>query len=293
VGRSCLLLQGGRRVSEIGVLYPFEELAGYYTFSKPDKIRQGFYVSPETDYQKISSYLSNDIRCDFTFVHPEFFLDDKYAIEDGLVKLKNTENYQEYKVMFLTGCKTVSYKTLEKLKAFYDHGGTVISTTQLPFKSSERGADGKVAELIEDIFGQHPLKIDSTKIQSNSNPNGGFAVHIPNPTKDNIQNVLDERMDVDVRFAPNPVLKTDWGKVNYIHKVRNGMHIYMFTNSSDEDIKTEVILKGSLELEEWNPHTGAVDDSIPSDRFVKNGQEFTKLKLNLEAVKSVFFVSSD
>ena len=293
VGRSCLLLQGGRRVSEIGVLYPFEELAGHFTFDKPDDIRQGFFVSPETDYQKISSYLSNDIRCDFTFVHPEFFLEDKYVIEDGLVKLQNTENYQEYKVMFLTGCKTVSYKTLEKLKAFYNNGGTIISTTQLPFKSSERGADRKVAELIEEIFGQHPLRTDSAIIHTNSNSSGGFAVHIPNPTKDNIQNVLDERMDADVKFLPNPVLKTDWGKLNYIHKVKNGRHIYMFTNSSDEDIETEVILRGDLELEEWDPHTGLIDDDIPSDKFAKNGQEFTKLRLNLEAVKSVFYVSSD
>ena len=79
VGRSCLLLQGGRRVSEIGVMYPFEELAGHFVFDNPDGIRQGFYVSPETDYQDISGILTNDIRRDFTFVHPEFFLEDKYA----------------------------------------------------------------------------------------------------------------------------------------------------------------------------------------------------------------------
>ena len=55
-------------------------------------------------------------------------------IENGTVKLNNTENFQEYKVMFLTGCKTISYKTLEKLKAFYESGGTIISTTQLAFQ---------------------------------------------------------------------------------------------------------------------------------------------------------------
>ena len=29
VGRSCMLLQGGKRIANIGVLYPFEELAGW------------------------------------------------------------------------------------------------------------------------------------------------------------------------------------------------------------------------------------------------------------------------
>jgi len=293
VARSCMLLQGGRKVSEIGVMYPFEELAGHFVFDNPDGIRQGFYVSPETDYQEISGILSNDIRRDFTFVHPEFFLEDIYAIEDGSIKLQNTENYQEYKVMILTGCKTISYKTLEKLKAFYNNGGTIISTTQLPFKSSEMGEDQKVLDLVNTVFGLNPLEMDTVQIQTNSNANGGFAVHIPKPTINNIQKVLDERMDVDVRFSPNPVLKTDWGKFNYIHKIKDGKHIYMFTNSSDEDIETELILRGNLELEEWNPHTGLIDDNITFNKLVKNGQEFTKLKLKLEAVKSVFFICSN
>jgi len=268
VGRSCLLLQGGRRVSEIGVMYPFEELAGHFVFD-------------------------NGIRRDFTFVHPEFFLEDKYAIEDGLIKLRNKENYQEYKVMFLTGCKTISHKTLSKLKEFYESGGTIISTTQLPLKSSEMGEDQKVVNLVNEIFGLNFLELDSTKIQTNSNKKGGFAVHIPNPNKTNIQKILDERMSGDVKFSPNPVLKTDWGKFNYIHKIKEGKHIYMFTNSSDEEIETEVLLRGNLELQEWNPHTGDIRKNVSSEIVVKDGQEFTKLKLKLNPVKSVFWLGSN
>jgi len=74
VGRSCMLLQGGKRVADIGVMYPFESLAGWYRFEDPDNPRQGFFISPETDYQEISGLLTNQIRQDFTFVHPEYFL---------------------------------------------------------------------------------------------------------------------------------------------------------------------------------------------------------------------------
>jgi hypothetical protein len=179
VGRSCLLLQGGRRVSEIGVMYPFEELAGHFVFDNPEKIRQGFYVSPETDYQEISGILTNDIRRDFTFVHPEFFLENKYQIGDGTVTLDNIENHQEYKVLFLTGCKTLSYRTLAKLKSFYENGGTIISTTQLPYKSSEKGADQRVLDLVQDIFGLSPFVTDSIQIHSNKHASGGMAIHIP------------------------------------------------------------------------------------------------------------------
>jgi hypothetical protein len=290
VGRSCLLLQGGRKVSEIGVMYPFEELAGHFVFDNPDGIRQGFYVSPETDYQDISGILSNDVRRDFTFVHPEFFLEDKYQIEDGIVKLNNAENFQEYKVMFLTGCKTISVKTLEKLKDFYESGGTIISTTQLPYKSSEMGNDEQVVNLVNEIFNLSPMNTDSIEIQTNTNSNGGLAVYIPKPGKNNIQKVLDESMEPDVSFYPNPVLASDFGKFNYIHKIKDGQHIYMFTNSSDEEIETEVLLKGKIKLQAWNPHSGIISAINDLSFEEKNGQVFTRCKLKLNPVKSVFWI---
>ncbi|KJF41735.1 glycosyl hydrolase [Draconibacterium sediminis] len=289
VGRSCMLLQGGKRVSEIGVMYPFEELAGHFVFDNPDGIRQGFYVSKETDYQLISGILSNDIRRDFTFVHPEFLLNEKYLVEDGKIILNNAENYQEYKVMFLTGCKTISYKTLEKLKAFYESGGTIISTTQLPFKSSEMGHDQLVIDLVGDIFEVNPLQVDTTQIISSRNQNGGLAVHIPIPGKENIQKVLGERMTADVSFSPNPDLKTDFGKFNYIHKIKDGKHIYFFTNSSDKEIDIDVVVRGKHKLRNWNPHTGEItrlESSFKSDSHLN----YTRCNLKLGAVSSVFFV---
>lgn len=293
VGRACMLLQGGRRVSDIGVMYPFEELAGHFVFDNPDGIRQGFCISPETDYQDISGILSNDIRRDFTFIHPEFFLEDKYSIQDGLVKLQNKENYQEYKVMFLTGCNTISYKTLSKLKTYYERGGAIISTTQLPYKSSEMGNDNEVVRIVKEVFGLDPVQLDSTKIHSSTNSNGGIAVHIPKPDKDNIHELLDEMMDADVSFNLNPVLATDFGKFNYIHKVRDGKNIYFFTNSSDEEVVTEVTIKGKLVLESWDPHKGTISnlDNITHEEM--NGQIFTKATLKLAPVKSVFWIDNN
>jgi hypothetical protein len=289
VGRSCLLLQGGRRVSEIGVMYPFEELAGHFVFDNPDSIRQGFYVSPETDYQEISGLLTNDIRRDFTFIHPEFFLEEKYQIDDGTIKLNNSENYQEYKVIFLTGCHTISYKTLEKLKAFYESGGTIISTTQLPYRSSEVGGDERIINLIHQIFDLDPESLDSLEIQSHSNSRGGHSVFIPNPSKSNIQKALDEIIHADVRFNPDPVLNTDFGKFNYIHKIKDGRHIYFFANSSNEEIDTDVLLWGNLGLEAWDPHTGNISGLACEDVEINN-QAFKKCHLMLEPVKSVFLV---
>ena len=290
VGRSCMLLQGGKRVADIGLFYPFEELAGWYRFEDPDNPRQGFFISPETDYQKISGMLTNQVRQDFTFIHPEFFLDKKYSIKDGSVTLDNKENKQNYKVLIVSGCKIISYKTLSKIRDFYQQGGLVISTTQLPFKASEMGEDQKVIDLIEEIFGINSLELKPAKIHSNANKNGGKAIFIPNPNPSNLSKAMQTQLVADVRFSPNPTLGSDMGKFSYIHKIKEGKDIYYFTNSSNETIETEVILKGKINLKEGNPHNGTLSKIEKIVHFSENGQPFTKCKLKLEPVSSLFWI---
>lgn len=294
VGRSSMLLRGGRRVSEIGVLYPFEGLAGWFRFDNPENIRQGFYISPETDYQTISGWLTNDIRRDFTFVHPELFLDENYIIEAGNVKLNNHENYQTYHTMILTGSSIISYKTLEKLKAFYNNGGTIIANTLLPFKSSEIGEDTKIIELVESIFDVNPLQQDKLDtIVESTNTNGGKAIFIPQPSADELLKVLEKNTSTpDVQFVNNPVLDTDFGKFNYIHKIKDGQHIYFFTNSSDEEIETEVIIKGKLDLENWCPHDGTISAIRNISYEIEDEQSFTKCSLKLSPVSSTFWLGN-
>ena len=294
VGRASMLLRGGRRVSEIGVLYPFEGMAGYFRFENPENIRQGYYVAPETDYQTVSGWLTNDIRRDFTFVHPELFLDEKYRIENGRVKLNNKENLQTYHTLILTGSKVITYATLQKIKKFYNNGGTLIATTMLPYKSANLGNDEKVIELIKEIFGIDPTQQEVvSEIVETKNSTGGKAVFIPQADSEKLKVILDKHSaPADVYFADNPVLKTDMGKFNHIHKIKEGKHIYLFTNSSDEKITTDVLLRGKLKPEVWNPHTGIVDKNLTYVFEEINGQAYTRIALQLDAVKSLFIIAN-
>ncbi|KQC31327.1 glycosyl hydrolase [Flagellimonas eckloniae] len=291
VGRSCMLLQGGRRVADVGVFYPFEELAGWFRFDDPENPRQGFFVSPETDYQEISGLLTNDIRQDFTFIHPEYFLEEKYSIQPGSIRLNNAENKQEYKALIISGCNVISYKTLEKIKDYYSQGGLVVATTQLPFKSSEMGEDEKVINLVREIFDVNSLALDTSKVRTNSNDNGGHAVFIPIPDKENISKAISQHLIPDVQFSPNPVLSTDFGKFSYIHKIKDGIDIFYFSNSSDETIRTEVTLKGTLYLNNANPHNGEILELKNITHFKIDGHEYTKCYLTLKPVSSTFWIS--
>ena len=292
VGRSCMLLQGGKRVANIAVLYPFEELAGWYHFEAPDNPRQGFYVSPETNYQEISGLLTNDIRQDFTFIHPEYFLDNKYEIEQGTVQLNNVTNNQKYKALIITGCKIISLKTLQKVKSYFDQGGLVISTGQLPFKSSEMGQDEKIKELIFEIFNINPEDTQVSEIKINGNSNGGKAIYISEPNEHTLSEAIKENMVTDVAFNPTPKLSTNKGKFNYIHKIKDGKNFYFFSNSSDDTITTEVTIQGKHYLFNANPHNGDIQQIKNLTHTKFNNQEFTKATLTLKPVSSTFWISN-
>ncbi len=293
VGRASMLLRGGRRVSEIAVLYPFEGMAGWFRFDNPEGVRQGYYVAPETDYQTVSGWLTNDIRRDFTFLHPELFLDKKYSVKNGQIELNNKENFQTYHTLIVTGSKVITLATMQKIKQFYDNGGTIIATTMLPFKAATMGDDEKVVALVKEIFGVNPLQqADLNETVVSENAAGGKAVFIPQPDVAKLKAVLDNNSAAaDVIFSNNPVLKTDMGKFNYIHKIKDKKHIYFFTNSSDETISTDVLLRGKLKVGEWNPHTGLITKKISSKRFAQKGTKYTQIKLNLKPVSSLFIIA--
>jgi len=295
VGRASMMLRGGRRVSEIGVLYPFEGLAGWFRFDNPDKIRQGFYVSPKTDYQTVSGWLTNNIRRDFTFIHPEFFLDKKYEIQEGEIHLNNQENFQSYHTMILTGSNIISYKTLSKLELFYNSGGAIIATSQLPFKSSEIGEDQKVIETIIRIFGIDPRQQESiNETLMVTNNAGGKGFFLPQATEGELNEILEENTPApDVSFDSSPKLKTDLGKLNYIHKIKDGKNIYFFSNSSDEVVVTEITLKGKLGLKNWNPHDGVISELKNVKYLELDGKVFTQGRLVLNPVKSTLWIGMD
>lgn len=94
----------------------------------------------------------------------------------------------------------------------------------------------------------------------------------------------------DVRFTPEPEVTDELGLFSYLHKVRNGNNIYFFANSSDLAVDTEVLLKGKLKLENWDPHTGSTSQLAKVKHIRKDGEIFTQCLLNLKTVHSIFWI---
>ena len=152
IGRLNVLLQApGRHVADIAVLYPISTLQAGYHFDGPLTPYIGGVGVPEADYIYLGELLSTKVCRDFTFLHPET-LDDRCTVATGSLKLNNKINYEDYKVVILPGHRTIRWSNLKKIKEFYDHGGKVIATGQLPEKSAEFGHDADVVATIHAMF---------------------------------------------------------------------------------------------------------------------------------------------
>lgn len=150
-GRLQTMLQNGRHVADIGLLYPIDSLQGSFRFDVGNPYTGG--ITPdEADYMDVGELLSTTIHRDFTYLHPEV-LSGKCSVNGSTIRLNNEVNYEDYKVMILPGETTIRLEALKKIKQFYDNGGKVIATTKLPSKASEFGKDAEVVKIIKEMFG--------------------------------------------------------------------------------------------------------------------------------------------
>jgi hypothetical protein len=155
IGRLQNVLQRGRPVVDIAVLYPIAGLQAAYHFGV-GKPYEGGIIPDWADYMNLGERLSLELRHDFTFLHPEV-LDARCRLERDTLRLEHPEIYQSYRVLILPGSTAISALNLEKVRQFFDAGGKVIATTRLPDESAEFGRSAEVRSGIRHIFGAEAL----------------------------------------------------------------------------------------------------------------------------------------
>jgi hypothetical protein len=325
VGRLSYLLQHGRHVADIAVLYPIASLRAQYhnlggvTFplganEQPPQIMETAYAREGgfafgANYQDIGEALFRGLRVDYTYLHPDVLVDRCTVDANHRLILNNRENREEYSVLIVPAGDTLSAAAAAKIKEFYDKGGAVIATGELPTRSAEFGKDKEVQQAMADVFGvspDEPLKADVRRAQDRQNfyvywyyicknKAGGQALFLPavHPWLLDfaLKLVLPQR-DVDIQ-EPLGQLRTGneyEGALTYIHKVKDGRDIYFFANPSPKAIDTKVVLRGHKTLHIWNPHTGA-QETAEFTTGEASGRPATTLRLVLPSVASLFFVA--
>jgi hypothetical protein len=330
LGRIQYMLQHGRHVADIGVVYPIAAMQGAYRFAEPaaastsrgGRANANFYyaleggiVPPEIDYMDLGEMLFLGFKMDYTFLHPEI-IDERCSVEGNKLVLNNKENREEYRVIILPGGDTINLAVAKKLQAFYRAGGKIIATSKLPTKAAELGKDAEVQAIMDELFGMPQRGPMTAELRSNtdlfkiwfSHPNdaGGIAMFLPrldNVMLEDALNLTDPTPDV-AYYSPGPngqmartppalpvKLFRDYdGNLSYIHKVKDGKDIYFFANSTDNPVDTQVVLRGEKKLSMWNPHTGE-RSTVEAKVSNDRGESVTTVQLKLDPIKSVFYVS--
>jgi alpha-L-rhamnosidase len=285
-GRTSLLLQGGRHVADVAILYPIAALEAFYHFDaagNPTTMPAGTFVPRETDYQAVGEMLMNQAHRDFTFLHPDVLLSKRTRVEGKSLRVENKTDWQSFRALILPGEQVISLPALAKIKEFYDAGGAVIATSLLPSRAAELGTpeeirvnDLKVQEIMNAMFGPD-----------------GRGIFIPRPDAALLARAF-EKLGVapDVAFAGNPQPTAGNGFFSYIHKTKEGKNIYFFANSSSEPVATTAELRGRMKPQMWDPYTGAISQ-IEGARYVQeSGEVYTAFPLKLNAVSATFVVAA-
>ena len=275
-----MLQNDGRHVADIAVLYPIHSLQGDHYLDGPLGTYKGGVDIPLTDYVDVANNLTNYAGKDFTFIHPEVF-DERCPIINGKLHLRNKVNWEDYKVLIVPSCNTISISNLQKIKDFYEGGGSVLFTTRLPSKAIETGKDELIDSLIRSIFpdGKNNLGIVHTSSK------GGKAILITEPTGPNLRQSLTEVcQDFDVNYPVDEDMR-------YIHKIINGQEVFYFANIGNESVDIPVSLRGNMKLQSWDPLTGNIrglgTENIFNNKTLINSTNST---LKLKAYQSVFWI---
>lgn len=284
---NVLLQNDGAHVADIAVLYPIATLQGSHRLDGPLGFYQGGVTVPEADYVDVGELLSVKVGRDFSYLHPEV-LTGSCTVDKGRLLLRNRLHPGRFSVLVLPGHRTIHWSSLRQIKAFYDHGGCVIATGQLPDKSAEFGHDDDVRKTVAALFGRakadHAQGASEDEAPPNRNAREGLAIHLSQLTASSLRDALDRAQPVyDVSFPREQTLR-------YIHKVKHARQIYFFANLDPKLIESSVTLRGRHRLEAWDPHTGQIRP-VEVAYSKQAGTTVTQVRLNLPYLRSVFLLS--
>lgn len=292
--RSCMMLQGGRRISDIALLWPISSVQGgsYINRDAKSGLPVANWVPEHVNHYQLSDIFTNQIHRDFTYIHPEDLVNGKVTANASELVLNNEINKQHFKVLVMPGGDVISVPTLQAIKAYYEGGGKIIATASLPFLAAEFGRDKEVQDIISELFGVEPQVIPENDIIK-ENQQGGQLAFIRNTDKISLEKALNAlNIMADIQINTNFAEESNIGYVNYIHKNKDGKDIYFFTNTTENPLSAQISLRGQFdEVEIWNPHTGDIAKVPEIEKNMQSDGTFrTDLKVSLPAVSSIFII---
>jgi len=276
----------GNHVCDVAILYPITSqwvsgrreggLGKKYTPEELEDILSAQYFNVQ------KTLLENQI--DYDIIDPASLL--KADVADGKIKIAK----EKYSVLILPPLSTVRRATIQKVKHFYQNGGTVIALNTLPLDSMEAGRkDPVVVKTVKDVFGLNPVFLRSGYFEvnqarseqfiTNKNEKGGTA-HL---TKwvDQVPRIIDTAVERDVIIK-----KGNTEGLKFLHNRSDDTDIYYLVNAQRLAQSWTVSVKSAGAVEKWHPETGQIEQIYGQ----QDGPGRMELSLNFDPWESYYVV---
>ena len=326
IARCQAMLQGGTHVCDIAMLYPIESLhSKVFFYEQAERCFEFAPVLQFADYMSNINSVLNYCGRDLTVLHPDV-LAEKGRCEDGVLYIDNALNPEQYRILILPAMTMTSITTLRMVRDFYECGGKVLATSCVPFKIIEDDPDlqKEAADIVEYLFDARENVLNyRSDYQIRRNECGGMAVYLRSSMTDldGTEYVEANRINqtlwtfdtpVDIVFEHLPRIPNSGilslnliafenygatagiasgGVFNYIHKRHEDCDVYYVSNTTVKDYEGHIVIRGSHEVEEWNPHTGKIRQFNERFGYV-GGEVYTVIDAAIPHDTSVFYVCS-
>lgn len=305
IKRLSYIMSQGKHQADVAILYPITTI--HANWSRGDHFDAVADFTARTTFSLAK--LIYKYNLDFDFI--DYFSLSKAEISDGKLKVSGLE----FRALLLPPMSTIRTATLEKIKEFYDQGGTVVSFHTLPSSSAEKGRDDPyIRSLIKDIFGLESSKKQDVKcllseertgysVHKKENEQGGKSFFIPGDEA-LVPKVISTAITQDVEVFKGKDIyhlhqnkpmtsasvsntKTGMG-IFHTHQKIDNHDVYFLFNSRPEERDLEFTFRVYGQPELWDAFTGQIK---PVYRFeLLDGK--TRVRLNMQRYQGLILVFS-
>ena len=283
VTRLSYILSQGVHQPDVAVLYPLTTLHAHWSggrlsiegtrqkFNRPEDFGDAAHEAARSTYKIAKRIYRSGIDLDF--------IDDRSLcrgeVEEGQLKVAG----MAFRAIVLPPMTTIRTETLERIKALYDSGGTVVAFGRLPHASPEQGRDDpNIQALLKGIFGVASGDAATGPVQGEGNEAGGKAFFLPYGEA-SIPEILSDSITQDVVASEQEVFHT--------HQKIGDVDVYFLFNAREEKRDISFVLRAVGEPEIWNAFTG---EAAPLHRFEARDGGRTTVRLDMEPNEGVLLV---
>ena len=286
VTRLSAILSQGKHRADVALFYPISTIHAHWVAGRQaagwemtDGGEEGekkpfdpAAVSASESLQSLAKAIYHD-GIDFNFMDNASL--ERATVKGGVLEVAGVE----FRSVVLPALTTIRLPCMQKLREFYENGGTVIAYDRLPTASAENGRDDpKLRAMLEAVFGSVSAA-GVPAVSKRTHARGGKAFF----TRGEVSAVPPLISGAIVRDVSAP--EKD---LFHIHKKVGALDVYFLFNVKQEQRELPVRFRAQGNVSLWDTQTG---EQRPLHRVKREG-EVSEIRLTMNSNEAMLIVFS-